>query len=138
MRILITGSRHWSDDCSIYEALRKVLRESGLPPEEIVLVHGACPTGADFLGWRAAKRLGMQIEPHPADWNRHGRAAGPLRNSEMVDLGAAICLGFPEPDSRGTLDCMRKARNAGIKVKNLGAHFEEFPAETIRACSPKA
>ncbi|MFE3052289.1 SLOG family protein [Nocardia sp. NPDC059239] len=75
-------------------------------------------------------------EPHPADWERdcdsdcrhqprrkNGRLycpmAGNLRNQDMVDLGADGCLGFPLPGSRGTRDCMRRARAAGIRVNEI-------------------
>lgn len=39
---------------------------------------------------RAARRLKMYVEPHPADWKRHGRAAGPIRNAEMLDAPGGI------------------------------------------------
>lgn len=38
----------------------------------------------------------------------------------MVDLGADLCLAFPLPDSRGTKDCMARAKKAGIKVISMG------------------
>ena len=117
LRILVTGSREWTDDFTIYKALKAYTKQ--YKPSEITVVHGDHWTGADALADRAARRLGMQVEPHPADWGR-GRRAGPERNSRMVEAGADICLGFPEALSRGTLDCMTKARDAGITVINLG------------------
>ena len=117
IRILVTGSRDWTDECAVYEALRPYTASHR--PEEITVVHGDCPTGADFLAARAARRMGMVVEAHPADWSR-GRRGGPERNTRMVDLGADVCLGFPTTGSRGTLDCMRKAHAAGIPVVNLG------------------
>lgn len=128
MRILITGYREWSDDCTVYEALRHYA--SLHDPAEITVVHGAA-TGADTLADRAARRLGMLTEPHPADWQAHGKWAGPKRNKEMVALGADVCLAFPAANSRGTLGCMREARDAGIPVINLGDNIEEFPAQTV-------
>ena len=86
---------------------------------EVTVVHGDAP-GADTLAKQVAEEYGMQVEAHPADWRKHGKAAGPLRNQRMVALGADICLAFPEPGSRGTLDCMRRAEAAGIGVVDHG------------------
>jgi len=82
---------------------------------EITLVHGGAP-GADYLAGEVASALGWQVEVHPAHWGLYGKAAGPLRNQRMVDLGADICVAFPIATSRGTYDCMKRARSAGIPV----------------------
>ena len=111
MRILVTGSREWSNQAAIDYAL--ALAFAG---EDTVIVHGDCPTGADRLAKEWAERFGVQQEAHPADGETHGKAAGPKRNQEMVDLGADVCLAFPLGESRGTRDCMRRASEAGIPV----------------------
>lgn len=118
-RILITGSRHWSNG----DVVRKEIAEwvataesKGLVP---VVVHGHCPTGADACANQIAFEMNLQMEVYPADWSQ-GRKAGPLRNQHMVDLGADVCLAFPLPNSRGTVDCMRRAHDAGIPVYNYG------------------
>lgn len=111
-RILITGSRNWTDAQTLDEALSHF--HDAHP--NAVLVSGACPTGADRLAEEAWESWGGTVERHPADWDRHGKAAGPLRNQEMVDLGADICVAFPLPDSRGTKHCMGAAERAGIPV----------------------
>lgn len=113
-RVLVTGSREWADCYTIYRALQRLSEK-----HSIIVVHGDCPTGADHLAERAARKLGVPTERHPADWSL-GKKAGPLRNQKMVDLGADLCLAFPLPGSRGTLDCMRRAKAAGIKIVNLG------------------
>ena len=117
MRVLVTGSRNWVNPLAINAALVNVQRAVDLEAgETITLVHGACPTGADKLAAQAALSIGWDVEAHPADWNAHGKAAGPIRNQRMVDLGADVCLAFPMPGSRGTLHCMRAAEKAGIPV----------------------
>ena len=50
------------------------------------------------------------------NWKNLGRKAGPLRNQKMVDLGADICIAFPQGESRGTRNCMKLADKAGIEV----------------------
>lgn len=118
MRILITGSRTYSDMRALEEAIEGAPRRSdGI----VTIVHGDCPTGADRLAKEfCTSHPGFREEAHPADWGRRGKAAGPKRNQEMVDLGADICLAFPSEGSRGTWDCVRRARKAGIEVKVIG------------------
>ncbi len=115
-RILVTGSRHWSDPGVIADAIDMALALLGRP-EQWTLVHGACPTGADEMADTVAAFIGNDnVERHPARWDAEGKAAGPLRNQRMVDLGADICLAFHLPGSRGTDDCIRRAQRAGIKT----------------------
>lgn len=116
MRILVTGSRHWDDE----ERMRGFFEAFAARfPGAHVLVHGEAE-GADKMAARIARELGWEIEPHPADWKKYKRGAGPIRNSEMVALGADVCVGFPTPMSIGTYDCMEKARKAGIRVLDIG------------------
>ena len=124
-RVLITGSRDWTDEGLIWNVLSPYL--------PAVLVHGACPTGADEIASTLWVANGGTEEPHPADWSL-GKKAGPLRNQEMVDLGADICLAFPLLESRGTRDCMRRATAAGIPVRNCGTE----PAKPDLAAVAKA
>jgi hypothetical protein len=61
-----------------------------------------------------------QQEIFPADWERYGKRAGPIRNAEMVKAGADVVLAFPLPGGRGTQHTIRLAREAGIPVKVWG------------------
>lgn len=121
LRILITGSRHWTDWHTIEVALRRAFLTYGGTRlnRDTVVVHGGAP-GADQIAAFLATRMGMQTEHHPADWNRHGKAAGPIRNREMVAATADVCLAFPIGDSPGTRGCMALAEQAGIPVENVG------------------
>lgn len=121
LRILVTGSRNWTDRAVIRAALVEALgtyTTIGLP----VLVHGGA-RGADALAhveWHRlmSQRPGWLAEPevHRADWDRYGKAAGHRRNAEMVAAGATVCLAFPLGESRGTRGCMALAERAGIPV----------------------
>jgi hypothetical protein len=84
--------------------------------DEVTVVHGDCPTGADYLAHEWCIRQGVHTEPHPADWARYGKSAGPMRNQEMVNAGADVCLAFILNESRGATHCMRRALAAGIPV----------------------
>lgn len=118
LRVLVTGSRDWTDERAISDALRAI--GSGIASQDVTVVHGHCPTGADAIADKAARIFGMNVERHPADWSL-GKKAGPLRNQKMVDLGADVCLAFPLPGSRGTKHCMGAATKAGIPVLDKGA-----------------
>ena len=122
MKVLVTGSRTWDNKAAIEREFKK------LPPgPTTIIVHGACPTGADALADAAAMKFGFQIRRFPAQWETEGRKAGPVRNSKMIREehsdrdGIPITLGLAfTPDlerSRGTRDCVLKARKAGIKVE---------------------
>ena len=115
IRILVTGSRNWDDLETMIEALAPYDDYKGTK----VLVHG-CAKGADTMAAYIALSLGWEVEGHPADWDTHGKAAGHIRNHQMVKLGADVCLAFPLGESRGTRGCMKAAEKAGIKVINYG------------------
>ena len=131
-RVLVTGSRSWKNKSAVCDALdAQWLLANG----QMIVVHGACPTGADAhaMQWCRSMERAVALdngdsqcdcaahwviveERHPADWAAHGKAAGPIRNQQMVEAGADICLAFPLPGSKGTKDCMERARKAGIEV----------------------
>lgn len=114
-RILVTGSRNWRSVEMVEDVLRDAVRTLDVHPRDVVLVHGDAK-GLDHIASKAASRMGMRLEPHPAQWGRDGRAAGNYRNSRMVALGADIALVFPTSSSSGTWDCYHKARKAGIST----------------------
>jgi hypothetical protein len=113
-RILVTGSRDWDDPLEVRLAL---IRASVLHLPGIVVIHGACPTGADAMTAEWAADYGVRTEEHPADWGRLGKGAGPRRNAEMVALGADTCLAFIRGASRGATHCADTAQQAGIPVQ---------------------
>jgi hypothetical protein len=114
-RILVTGSRDWNNVETICAALESALQLLG--GEDVVLVTGACPTGADLIAtaYWTMHDLG-EIEEHPADWDTHGKKAGWIRNKEMADAGADICLAFIRNNSRGSEMMVDLAEDAGIQT----------------------
>jgi hypothetical protein len=121
-RVLVTGSRDWED----VDLLRHQLTLAWLQhPGPFVVVHGGCPTGADDLAsdlvanMLEAEMGDVSEEAHPADWKQHGRAAGPIRNQHMVNLGADLVLAFIRNGSRGASGCAALAEAAGIHVRRF-------------------
>ena len=112
MRVLVCGSRHWTDGALILDEL------SALPDVEVV-IEGEAP-GADTLAAAAARQLDIPVRAFPADWEREGRAAGPLRNARMLAEGhPALVLAFHDDlaSSRGTADMVARARRVGVSVR---------------------
>lgn len=128
-RILVTGSRDWSDPEAVYGALNATLREAWLAGcTRVIVVHGGARGADRHAGeWTRFPHHYADVpvieEVHPADWNRHGKAAGHIRNQEMVDLDAHVCLAFflRSALNRGTQDCVRRAEKAGIPVRRYEA-----------------
>ena len=108
-RVLVTGSRTWTDTGTIRDALAQQWGDG-----TAVLVSGACPHGADRLAEACWTHWGGRVEHHPADWDRHGRGAGYRRNTEMVAAGASVCLAFIRGNSRGASHTAALAEAAGI------------------------
>jgi hypothetical protein len=111
MRVIVCGGRDCDDGEAIYHALAEL---SGRP----TIVHGAA-RGADRLAGRVARGLCLDVEAYPADWQRHGKGAGPIRNQQMLDAGADLVIAFP--GGRGTADMVRRARAAGVPVREVTA-----------------
>lgn len=135
MRVLVTGSRTWDDAKTIREALEAVSRgiaEAGWAP--LVVVHGACPNGADEIadrwvreraaGWARIIADGsgkewplLTAERHPALWQKFNKRAGIIRNEQMVSRGADLCLAFIRDDSPGATHCAELASDRGIPLR---------------------
>lgn len=119
-RILITGSRNWPNLQTIHTAIADVVGD--IPAhQEIVLVSGACPRGADAIGEQWARQYGLTVERHPANWQLNGKRAGFIRNQLMVNLGADVCLAFIKDGSRGASHTAALAEEAGIAVRRYTA-----------------
>lgn len=141
-RILVTGSRDWTDHGAVAAALTEAWHDAAQNgPGGLTIVHGAAP-GADSSAARWAhdnRTYGVTGERHPAEWSlcapdcppdpKHRRrrrngstfcpGAGPRRNALMVGLGADLCLAFPLGVSEGTRGCMELAEAAGIPVVDV-------------------
>lgn len=109
MRVLITGSRTWEDPAPIIAELAK------LQPSDVI-IHGGCPTGADAIAHEHATAVGHKVEVYRAEWTIHGRAAGPIRNRQMIASCPDLVIAFLSGTSRGTRDCVAAARAAWIPV----------------------
>ena len=111
MKTIIAGGRDYNLTPEDYALLDKLLIE--LPITEVV---SGCARGADACGETWAVTRKIPVKPFPADWDKHSRAAGPVRNSEMAEYAEA-CVLFP--GGRGTGDMLKKATAKGLKIIDL-------------------
>ena len=113
--ILVCGSREWTDRSMIRLRLATLLpKDPGA--DEPTIIHGAA-RGADSIAGEIAQQLGFWVESYPADWKRHGKRAGPIRNREMLDKVPDLVIAFVRGESRGTWDCVHEAEARGIPVE---------------------
>lgn len=105
----------WAKNCHLHGPY--------LTPEQWKTHDEPTHPGISFKAWGAI--YGNLIQPvvhhsHPADWNKYGKVAGPIRNSEMLKLHPDIdlVLAFHDDlsESKGTRDMVHKAQKAGIEV----------------------
>lgn len=119
MRVLICGSRNWKDPEPIERLLDGYLDYYG---SEFKLVEGEAP-GADSCAADWAKGFGdyaeSYVDPFPADWDKYGKGAGPIRNQQMLDEGQPdVVFAFSDDlkSSKGTKDMVKRALKAGLPV----------------------
>ena len=125
MRVLVCGSRSITDRERVRTAIDELV-EGWLTRRNpfangIELIHGDMYV-RDWLGvdreaaayW--LERAWGEVTPLPADWATHGRAAVPLRNQAMIDAKPDVVLAIWDGKSRGTLDAITRAAQAGIPV----------------------
>lgn len=114
-RVLVCGGRGYEDRVSLF----KVLDAAHYANPIECLIHGAA-RGADSLAADWALDRDVLCKAYPADWDRDGRAAGPIRNQRMLDEGKPhMVVAFP--GGRGTADMIRRAEKAGVPVVRVTA-----------------
>mgnify|MGYP001559716292 CR=1 FL=1 len=111
MKVAVVGSRNFSHPALVAQVIQRIAQTH---PGTEILSGGA--RGVDTWAAEAARVAGLPVTVFPADWNRYGRGAGMFRNSQIVEA-ADVILAFWDGVSRGTQDTIRKAREAGKKVR---------------------
>ena len=112
MLILFCGDRNWTATQPILDALHR------FNPEHDTIMHGAA-RGADSIAGRLATDLGFAVRIFPANWELYNKAAGFIRNKQMLDQNPDLVLAF-HPDinlSKGTKHMVRIARAKGTPVE---------------------
>lgn len=112
MRVIVCGGRDFADTTAVWGALDTLWQKA--PHDCMVVIQGGA-RGADQIAREWCVSRQVQYDNFPADWETHGKAAGPIRNQRMIDKGQPdLVMAFP--GGRGTADMVRRSRAAGIDV----------------------
>jgi hypothetical protein len=111
VKIIIAGGRTFNNYNLLSESCDKALSLQ----KEIEIVSGTA-NGADKLGEKYAKEKGYSLKQFPADWNKHKKAAGYIRNEEMAKYADAL-IAFWDGKSKGTKHMIDLAKQYNLKVK---------------------
>lgn len=115
MKLLVCGGRDFTDA----EGLGEWLRWFHMRRPITCLISGAAP-GADTLAKKWAELNGIPVMLFPANWDFHRKAAGPIRNANMLLFGEPQGV-VAFPGGTGTADMVSKSRAAGVPVLELEA-----------------
>lgn len=118
MKVIIAGSRQIED----YDIVVRAVQASEFHVTEVV---SGMARGVDRLGLKYAKHYNLSAKHVPADWQKHGKAAGFIRNVEMAEYADAL-IAVWDGKSHGTAHMIAEARKRGLKVFVFSAE-KTFP-----------
>lgn len=105
---IVCGGRDYADEPTMRAVLCRLVEELRI---DRIVTGGA--RGADTIALELALEGGLAMFVEHADWNKHGRAAGPLRNQRMLDrYPVSVVVAFP--GGNGTADMVRRSIAAGV------------------------
>lgn len=113
MKVLICGDRNWRDEAAIASCIDAL-------PLGAIIIQGEA-RGADKIAGRLAAKKGFHVMSFPANWNRYGKAAGPIRNRQMMQEGSPHLTVFFHNNlrqSKGTRDMVKVSVDKGVPVLN--------------------
>lgn len=115
MRVLICGGREFDDWAKFLDTMEDISDARDFDTNQPIIIIEGGAKGADFCARLFAKYCGWVHEPYPAEWNKYGKAAGGIRNQQMLDEGRPdFVVAFP--GGSGTADMVRRAKAAGVEV----------------------
>ena len=113
MKILVCGGRDFNDQSLLDQTLDDL--HARHPISQVI---DGCARGADDLAHKWASKRGIFTRRFPADWRKHGRAAGHIRNTQMLREGKPdMVVAFP--GGRGTQNMVEQAKKMGISCHLL-------------------
>lgn len=124
-RVIIAGGRDFDDFDYLYDKMVQTLggtfwnehacaEEFDFNVRDIMILSGKA-RGADTLGERFAEQCGIKVIEFAADWDKHGKAAGPIRNEELAQ-NADVAIVFWDGKSRGSRNMIDNALKYGLEL----------------------
>ncbi len=118
MRVLVCGGRDYNDVEKIEWELQCITDPQHGGKYSYTLISGMA-RGVDTIAANWAYKNGMNVEEYPADWDTFGKAAGFMRNKQMLEEGKPdLVIAFP--GGKGTAMMVKLARDAGVEVVEVG------------------
>tara|TARA_R100001163_G_scaffold64680_1_gene59504 strand:- start:3973 stop:4362 length:390 start_codon:yes stop_codon:yes gene_type:complete len=116
IRLAIVGSRNYKNWNEFKVKVEETLKIWDIIPDQIETIVSGGASGADTLAqlWASKNKIPMTI--YPPDWNKHRRAAGPIRNT-LIIKDATHVIAFPSKSGFGTQDSISKAKSQGKPLK---------------------
>ncbi len=116
MKLALIGSRNFCDYADLKQCINRTFIEWNITIGDIDTIVSGGARGADTLAEKFAKEYNLNIIICKPNWNKHPRAAGILRNTDIINTADCI-IAFPSRSGRGTQDSIRKANAAYKKCK---------------------
>lgn len=121
IRLIVAGSRTFHDYKLAKEKLDRIVfgLQEDYPGAQIVIISGDAK-GADQIGIRYAMERKLPLRRFPAEWNKYGKMAGPMRNAQMMSYakeGIPALVSFWDGKSRGTKNMINTADNGRTFVR---------------------
>ena len=124
MKTIVAGSRDFTD----YELLKRQVNYYRAHKGIITEIVSGGARGADMLGEQYAIEFNLPLKIFPADWDKHGRAAGPIRNRQMADYADAL-IAVWDGQSRGTKNMINTMRVLGKSVFIIRSDEQTEPTQ---------
>lgn len=112
-KLVIAGGRDFEDYKFLKKKLLYFIGDKNM--SDVTIVSGRAK-GADALGERFAKEFGCNLKTFPADWDKHGKSAGFIRNAQMAKYADA-CIAFWDGESKGTKHMIDLANKEKIMLR---------------------
>ena len=110
MKVVIAGGREFNN----YELLREIC-DGVIPTLTTPEIVSGGARGTDKLGEQYSKEKGFDLKIFPADWNKHGKGAGHIRNRQMAEYGDML-IAFWDGESKGTKNMIDTSKKLGLLV----------------------
>ena len=119
-RVIIAGSRNFADEEFVHNTISDLTWH--IPSEDLEIVSGGC-RGVDKFAEDYAEQWDLISTVFNADWDKYGKAAGPIRNEQMARYASesnhGMLIAFPVGESRGTRNMIKLAKQYGLEVHEI-------------------
>lgn len=110
MKVLVCGGRDYTNWLRFEDEMHLLWRTEG----DFSIISGGA-RGADRMAEQYAELYDCELEVFAAEWDKHGKAAGTIRNKKMLEEGKPdLVIAFP--GGKGTEHMKKISKEAGIRV----------------------